>query len=66
MHSLTACNATLPAKSKMATKGPQNSQKVSTPKFLGAPINFFIVAPNVVSSRLPERRPTEMLTAHAN
>ena len=30
----TACNATLPAKSKIDARGPQNRQRGSTPRFL--------------------------------
>ena len=33
-------NAAPPAKSKMFTRGAPGSGKMSTPRFLGAPVNF--------------------------
>ena len=89
-HSLTACNTTPPAKSKMAAWGPKNGLRglercskqlllnksfdPSTPSMRKVDyrekkrkkIMSFLVATNVVASRLPERRPTGTPHARAN
>ena len=88
----TSCNAALPAKSKMASRGPQNglerclsigfwallttfskqvfdsitsSMRKGGDREKMEKIMMFTVATNIVASRVPERQPTGMPTAHA-